>query len=128
VVSSGIPGASGSRHDGRVAGVEDWPEEARAAYAHVVALAREAVPDAVEGVSYGASALLVDGTALIGVARGARHLSLVPFSPPALDAVRADLEDFAASKGVVRFTPDHPVPDDVIRRLVRLRLAEIRPD
>ena len=97
------------------------------AFEHVAELARSVAPEAIRGLSYGAPALLVDGKALIGVSRGAKHLSLVPFSPPAIDAVRADLAGFVASKGVIRFTPDHPVPDAVILRLVRLRLAEIRP-
>lgn len=96
-------------------------------FQHVAALARSVVPEAVEGVSYGVRSLLVDGKALIGVSRGAQHLSLVPFSPSAIDAVRGDLAGLAASKGVIRFTPEHPVPDDVVLRLVRLRLAEIRP-
>jgi uncharacterized protein YdhG (YjbR/CyaY superfamily) len=107
---------------------DGWPAEARAALEHVAALARTVVPDAATGVSYGAPSLLVDGKALIGVSRGARHLSLVPFSPPAIDAVRDELDGFAASKGVIRFTPEHPVPDDVVLRLVHLRLAEIRGD
>ncbi|WP_375387666.1 iron chaperone [uncultured Amnibacterium sp.] len=104
-----------------------WPEEARAALDRVAAIARAEVPDASEGVSYGLPALLVDGKALIGVSRQAKHLSLVPFSPPAIEAVRGDLDGFAASKGVIRFLPDRPVPDEVVRRLVRLRIAEIRP-
>ena len=42
-------------------------------------------------------------------------------------AVRPELDGFAASKGVIRFAPEHPVPDEVVLRLVRLRLAELRP-
>ena len=109
------------------AATDGWPDEARAALAHVVALARTVAPEAVAGVSYGAPALLVDGKALVGVSRGAKHLGLVPFSPPAINAVRADLDGFAASKGLIRFTPEQPVPDEVVLRLVRARLAEIRP-
>jgi uncharacterized protein YdhG (YjbR/CyaY superfamily) len=29
------------------------------------------------------------------------------------------------SKGTIRFTPDTPLPDDVVEDIVRLRLAEI---
>jgi uncharacterized protein YdhG (YjbR/CyaY superfamily) len=47
-------------------------------------------------------------------------------SPAAIDAVRSRLDGFAASKGLIRFTSEHPVPDDVVLELVRLRLAEIR--
>lgn len=119
------------RHDEEVdpfaTTTKDWPEEARAALEHVAALARTVAPDAHEGLSYSVPSLLVDGKALIGVSRAAKHLSLVPFSPPAIDAVRSDLDGFTASKGVIRFTPDTPLPDEIVLRLVRLRLAEIRP-
>ena len=107
-------------------GTAAWPAEAVAALLQVARLARSVVPDAVDGVSYGAPALLVDGKALIGVSRGKEHLSLVPFSPPAIDIVRDSLDGFVASKGVIRFTPDRPLPDAAVLRLVRLRLAEIR--
>jgi uncharacterized protein YdhG (YjbR/CyaY superfamily) len=106
---------------------DGWSDEALEVLAHVAALARTVVPEAVAGVSYGAPALLVDGKALVGVSRGAKHLALVPFSPPAIDTVRADLDGFAASKGLIRFTPEQPVPDAIVLRLVRARLAEIRP-
>ncbi|MBU4214706.1 MAG: DUF1801 domain-containing protein [Actinobacteria bacterium] len=93
---------------------------------HVLAVARRLVPDAVDGVSYGVPALIVDGKPLIGVSRSARHLSVVPYSPSALDTVRTELTDYSVSKGLVRFTPDRPVPDQVLSRLVQARLAEIR--
>jgi uncharacterized protein YdhG (YjbR/CyaY superfamily) len=35
------------------------------------------------------------------------------------------LKLFSLSKGTIRFTPDHPVPDDVVEEIVRLRRAEI---
>jgi uncharacterized protein YdhG (YjbR/CyaY superfamily) len=48
-----------------------------------------------------------------------------PPLPAAIDAVRAHLEGFSLSKGTIRFTPDHPVPDDVLEQVVQVRLAEI---
>jgi uncharacterized protein YdhG (YjbR/CyaY superfamily) len=39
--------------------------------------------------------------------------------------VAARLEGFDLSKGTIRFTPDQPVPDDVLADLVRARKAEI---
>jgi uncharacterized protein YdhG (YjbR/CyaY superfamily) len=105
---------------------DGWSDEALGAMQHVADLARAAVPEATIGKSYGAPAMLVDGKALIGISRGAKHLSLVPFSPPAIEAVRGELDGFTFSKGVIRFTPETPLPDDVLVRLIALRLAEIR--
>jgi uncharacterized protein YdhG (YjbR/CyaY superfamily) len=43
-----------------------------------------------------------------------------------VDAVAPKLGGYSLSKGTVRFTPDSPVPDDVVADMVRLRMAEIR--
>ncbi|NTW40145.1 MAG: DUF1801 domain-containing protein [Cellulomonadaceae bacterium] len=97
----------------------------RDALRHVIEVARRLAPDAVDGVSYGLPALKVAGKALVGVGASTNHLSVVPFSPAAVDAVRADLDGFSVSKGTIRFSGDHPLPDAVIERLVAARLAEI---
>jgi len=54
-----------------------------------------------------------------------KHLSIFPFSPAAIDAVKDRLGDFDLAKGTVRFTPDSPVPEDVVADLVRARKQEI---
>lgn len=108
--------------DDALAGLRD-PD--RACLRHVVACAREASPEAVDGVSYGVPALLLAGKPLLGVAAAARHLALHPFSPAVLDAVAPALEGFSRSRGTIRFTADSPLPDDVVREIVRLRGIEI---
>lgn len=97
----------------------------RSALEHVVDIARELAPQAEEGQSYGMPALLVDGRPLIGIQAAAKHLSIFPFSPAVVEAVSGDLDGFALSKGTIRFSPDQPVPDAVLRRVVELRLAEL---
>lgn len=98
-------------------------EPDRACLQRVVEIARGIVPDAEEGRM---PALKLDGKPLIGVVAAARHLSIFPFSPAVVDAVAPKLEGHSLSKGTVRFTPDHPIPDDVVEEMVRLRRAEIR--
>lgn len=102
----------------------DEPE--RGCLQRVIAAARRVAPEADEGRSYGMPALKVDGKPLIGVVAAAKHLSIFPFSPEVVDAVAPRLAGFSLSKGTVRFTPDHPVPEEVVEEMVRLRLAEIR--
>ena len=101
------------------------PSPSREALQRVVNIARRLAPDAEEGMSYGMPALRVAGKPYVGVVAAAKHLSLFPFSPAAIDTVRADLEGYSLSKGTVRFTAEHPLPDDVVERLLRARLEEI---
>ena len=101
------------------------PQPERDALQHVIDIARRLAPDAVDGVSYGLPTLKVNGSPLLGVSASAEQLSVFPFSPAAVDAARAHLGGFSLSKGTIRFTPDHPVPDDVLEQIVAARLAEI---
>lgn len=63
--------------------------------------------------------------ALAAVA-AAKHLSLYPFSGSIVAAVADQLEGYSLSKGTIRFSPEQPVPDEVIRQILQLRIAEIR--
>ena len=101
------------------------PEPDRACLQRVIKIARDLVPEAVDGVSYGMPALKLDAKPLIGFVAAAKHLSIFPFSPEVVDAVANKLDGFSLSKGTIRFTPDHPVPDAVVEEIVRLRRAEI---
>ncbi|MEQ7736098.1 iron chaperone, partial [Escherichia coli] len=67
-----------------------------------------------------------DDKPLVGVVAAAKHLSVFPFSPAVVEAVAGRLDGYSLSKGTIRFTADHPLPDDVVEEIVRLRHAEIR--
>jgi uncharacterized protein YdhG (YjbR/CyaY superfamily) len=99
--------------------------EPRDAFERVRRLALTVVPGAVQGTSYGMAALRHKGKPLLGFRAGKGHLSVYPFSPQAVDAVRDRLPAAAVSKGTVRFSAAAPLPDDVVVDLVRARLAEI---
>ena len=105
--------------------LEGLDAERRSALQRVVDVARRVAPEAEEGMSYGMPALRLMGRPLVGVTAARAHLSLFPFSPAVVEAVSDDLEGYALSKGTIRFTPDHPLPDRVVERVVALRRAEI---
>ncbi|WP_457948653.1 iron chaperone [Pseudarthrobacter sp. alpha12b] len=101
-------------------------EPDRSCLQHVVRIARSLAPGATEGMSYGMPALKLDGKPLVAAVAAAKHLSIFPFSGAVVEAVADRLEGYSLSKGTIRFTADHPVPDDVVKDIVRLRMAEIR--
>ena len=83
------------------------------------------VPDAVEGVSYGMPALRYRDSPLLSLMSTKDHIGLYPFSPEVVSTVEGELDGWSWSKGTIRFTPDTPVPDDVILALVEARRREI---
>lgn len=115
--------------DARVSAMDDYldglPPEQSAALARVRAVVGEVAPDAEEGVSYGMPAFLYGGRPLLGFRAAKSHLSVFPFSPAAIEAVADRLGGFDRSKGTIRFSPESPLPDDVLADLVRARKQEI---
>lgn len=105
--------------------IAELPPAQAEALRRVVDIARSLAPDAVDGMSYGMPALRVSGRPYVAVIAAAKHLALFPFSPAAIDLVRDDLDGFSLSKGTIRFAVDNPIPDEVLDRLLRARLAEI---
>jgi uncharacterized protein YdhG (YjbR/CyaY superfamily) len=108
--------------------LQELPTEQGAALARVRALVEQVVPEAEEGRSYGMPAYLYGGRPLLGFRAAKQHLSVFPFSPEAVDAVRDRLGGFDISKGTVRFSPDDPLPEDVLADMIRARKRELDGD
>ncbi len=117
------------RDDPRVAAIDDYleglPSAQKAALRHVCEVVERAAPEAEQGKSYGVPAFLFAGRPLLGMQAAKKHLSIFPFSPAAIEHVKGRLEGFDVAKGTIRFSPDRPVPDDVLTDLVRRRIQEI---
>ena len=92
---------------------------------HVRDLAREAVPEAVDGLGYGMPALRYRDRPLLSVMPAKHHIGLYPFSQAVVESVAARLGSYSFAKGTIRFTADHPLPDELIREIVLLRRDEI---
>ena len=105
--------------------LDELPPDQKAALDHVRTVAGREAPDAEEGESYGMPAFILDGRPLLGFRAAKRHLSVFPFSPAAIEAVEDRLAGFDLAKGTIRFSPENPVPDDVLTDLVRARREEI---
>ena len=97
----------------------------KAALSRVREIVAELVPDAEEGKSYGMPAFIYAGRPLLGFRAAQKHLSVFPFSPAAIAAVRDRLGGFDVAKGTIRFTPGHPIPHAILADVIRLREREI---
>ena len=97
----------------------------RAAFEHIRDLVMDLVPDAEAGTSYGMAALKYRQKPLICFLAAKHHLSIFPCSSRVVDSVRDQLTAFELSKGTIRFTIEKPLPNDVVRDIVRRRIEEI---
>ena len=105
--------------------LDGLPPAQKAALERVRAVVGGEVAEAEEGTSYGMPAFILAGRPLLGFRAAKKHLSIFPFSPAAIEAVGDRLEGFDVAKGTIRFSPDRPVPEDVLSDVVRARKREI---
>jgi len=84
---------------------------------------RAAAPGAEECISYGLPAFR-KGRMVCGFGAAKKHCALYMFSDSTLNAFSNDLSGYKVSKGAVRFQPDNPLPESLVKRLVGARLAE----
>jgi uncharacterized protein YdhG (YjbR/CyaY superfamily) len=109
------------------AGVEAYlagvPEDHRAALQALRETIRAVAPDATEGISYAIPGFKYKGKGLAWFASFKSHCSFFPGGTAANYADR--LPGFTFAKGTIQFTPDHPLPTDVVEDIVRDRLKDI---
>lgn len=92
---------------------------------HVYEVARQTVPDAEQGMSYGMPALKYRGKGLLAVMRTKKHIGFYPHSGGALAQYADQLAGFDVDKGTLRFQPEAPPGDELIALIVGARQAEI---
>ena len=81
-----------------------------------------AAPEAQECISYQMPAFRLNGM-LVGFAAAANHCALYAWNGTTVEAFKEELKGFDISKGTIRFTPDKPIPDALVRHLVLEKVA-----
>jgi uncharacterized protein YdhG (YjbR/CyaY superfamily) len=99
------------------------PEAHRKVLQELRELIREVAPDANEGISYAIPGFKYKGRGLAWYASFKAHCSFFPGGTARNYADR--LEGFTHHKGTIQFTVDRPLPHDVVRDIVRDRMAVI---
>jgi uncharacterized protein YdhG (YjbR/CyaY superfamily) len=100
------------------------PSDRRSALLELRQVIAEAAPDAVESVNYGVPAFKYRGRPLVSYGSGKTHCSFYVQSPAVMEAHHEDLDGYDTTKGTVHFTPESPLPAQLVQKLVKARLAE----
>jgi uncharacterized protein YdhG (YjbR/CyaY superfamily) len=104
--------------------IAGYPPETRALLEQVRAICREEAPGATEAISYGIPTLDLNGAHLCHFAAFKRHLGFYP-TDRGVEAFADELRAYKGGKGTVQFPFGDPLPTDLIRRMVRQRVAQV---
>ena len=100
------------------------PDETRTALENLRRAVGAAARGAEESINYGVPAFKYSGRPLVSFGAAKGHCSFYVQSLAVMEAHRDDLAPYDTSKGTVHFAPDTPLPDALIAKLVRARMAE----
>jgi uncharacterized protein YdhG (YjbR/CyaY superfamily) len=102
------------------------PEPAQSTLRHLREVIRSVVPaETTEVISYGMPMFKFNGM-LVGYAAFKKHCSLFPTGSRVLDQFEKELKGHRVSKGTIHFPPDEPLPDALVKKIVRARAKENR--
>jgi len=101
------------------------PATQRTALGHLRAQLRRLLPNAVEAISYGMPAFRIGDLAVVWYAGWKAHCSIYPLTDSFLRSQADALKGYRRTKGSLHFSPDAPIPEDLVEELVRARLADL---
>ena len=84
-----------------------------------------ACPTATEVISYGMPAFKYNGRQLVGYAVAKEWCSLFPRTNSIVELLEKELAKYSTSKGTIRFTPQKPLTEALIKKIVKMRMKQI---
>jgi uncharacterized protein YdhG (YjbR/CyaY superfamily) len=101
-------------------------EPACSALKHIRAVIQSVVPkETTEVISYGIPMFKYNGM-LVGYAAYKNHCSLFPTGSGVIERFARELKGYSTNKGTIRFPADKPLPDSLVKKIVKVRIAENR--
>ncbi|HZB97882.1 MAG TPA: DUF1801 domain-containing protein [Candidatus Sulfotelmatobacter sp.] len=97
----------------------------RATLEHLRETILRILPEAEQCLSYRVPAFRVEGQVIAGFAAFKDHLSYLPFSGSVLSQLSADLREYGGTKSSLHFRIDKPLPEEMVKKLIDVRLREI---
>ncbi len=102
--------------------IAQCPPDVQPILSKIRATIHEAAPQAVEKISYQMPGFYLKGM-LVWFAAFKDHVSFFP-TGAGVAAFKDELSGYKIAKGTIQFPLDHPIPYDLIIRIVKYRAAE----
>lgn len=105
--------------------IDALPEPKREAMRQLRATIRAAAPDATEVITYKMPGFKDGSAFLVSYDAFAKHYSLFPASQVVIDAIGDEIAPHVKGRGTLQFPASAPLPLDLIRRIVEVRVREV---
>jgi len=102
--------------------IAQFPEDVQRILAKVREVIRGSAPQAIEKISYQMPAFYLSGM-LVWFAGYKHHIGFYP-KGSGIEAFKEELSGYKWAKGSVQFPLDEPIPYELIRKIVKFRVAE----
>jgi uncharacterized protein YdhG (YjbR/CyaY superfamily) len=103
--------------------IAGFPPDVQAILEKVRVTIKKAAPDAEETISYRIPAFKLKGQYLVYFAGFKKHVGLYP-APTGDAKFKKQLSAYGSGKATVKFLLDQPLPLDLVRTIVKLRIKE----
>ncbi len=100
------------------------PDDRRVAMEQIRVAVKAAAPGAAEVITYNMPGFKTHGQFLVSYDAYKSHYSLFPASDAVVKGLGAAIEPHLAGRGTIRFKASAPIPVDLVRRIVEIRVAE----
>lgn len=97
------------------------PEDQKAALEKLRQTIKKLVPEVEEFISYKMPAYHYHGM-LCGFAAFKKHCSYFPWDSKTVEDFKTELKDFKTSAGTIQFTPEKPIPDTLLKKILKARV------
>jgi len=102
--------------------IATFPKEIQKILKELRATIKASAPDAEEKISYQMPTFYLKGN-LIHFAAFKNHIGVYP-SPSGTQAFKRELSIYQGAKGSIKFPIDEPLPLELVRKIVKFRVAE----
>jgi uncharacterized protein YdhG (YjbR/CyaY superfamily) len=102
------------------------PEDRRKALKDLRRKILNVIPDAEQCISYRMPAFRFEGAVVAGFLATTKGCSYFPFSGRTLKTLGQLVSRYEQTKGSLHFSPKHPLPLTLVRKLIKTRIAETK--
>jgi uncharacterized protein YdhG (YjbR/CyaY superfamily) len=102
--------------------IAQCPADVQPILEKIRAVIKESAPGAVEKISYQMPGFYQNGS-LVWFGAHQHHIGFYP-TGSGIEAFEKELSGYKKSKGAVQFPLDQPIPYDLLRRIVKFKVAE----